>query len=94
MVPLERKEGAKHRVASFISVRMSVRSYMKNLNTHWAYASLREKRATIRKANHLLDGDALAEGLLYYSEKREKYIEDIKSVMRVNRRFMGELQVY
>ncbi len=94
MIPLQRKEGAKHRVATFKSVKLSVRSYLRNLNTHWAYVLLREKRHKLRKEHKALDSAILVDGLLFYSEKREEYIENIKKIIRINKPLMGKLPVY
>jgi len=94
MIPQKRKKGANHRVASYKSVKLAVRSYMRNLNTHWAYGLLREKRQELRKENKSLDGYILADGLLLYSEKREKYVKNIKNIIRVNKPLMGNLPSY
>ncbi len=93
MIPLKREQGAKHRVASFTSVRMSIRSYLRNLNTHWAYQDLRDLRHTLRSNDQPLEAYELAEGLLLYSEQREKYIERIRRVLLVNLPIMRTLEM-
>lgn len=62
----------------------SVRSYMKNLNTHAAYRGLREKRAELRRESKEVTGLALAETLDSYSEKGKTYVETLKSIITAN----------
>lgn len=76
--PARREEGATHKVAVYPTLLESVRAYLLNLNRLPAYAMLRKLR---RKTP---DPTALAEGLLYYSERREGYIEDVKQIIRIN----------
>lgn len=85
MVPGQRSEGAAHEVAAFPSVRESVRRYINNLNTHRAYAPLREMRARLRENGQPLKALQLADGLIRYSERREEYVEETKAVIRANR---------
>ncbi|MCA1778874.1 MAG: glucosaminidase domain-containing protein [Xanthomonadaceae bacterium] len=85
MVPSRRAGGAQHEVESFVSVRESVSRYIHNLNTHSAYAPLREIRARLREADREPTAMVLADGLIRYSERREDYVEEVKSVIRVNR---------
>ena len=66
LVPEEREEGERHRVRAFETLGDSVRSYMHNLNSHWAYKELREQRARLRMANDPLDGLAMVAGLRNY----------------------------
>lgn len=84
LVPEGRPEGETYEVRLFPSVYDSLRSYMKNLNTHWAYRSLRELRARVRAEGKPLRGTDLAEGLLLYSTRREAYVSDIRSIIRGN----------
>jgi Bax protein len=85
IVPARRVSGAAHEVATFDSVGESVRSYLLNLNTHEAYEPVREIRAGLRRADRPVTALALADGLIRYSERREAYVEEIKTVLRVNR---------
>ena len=85
IVPARRESDAGHEVAAFVSVRQSVARYLHNLNTHDAYEPLRRIRARMRRQDRGLDAVALAEGLESYSERREAYVEEIKTVIRVNR---------
>ena len=85
IVPAQRVSGAAHEVAAFDSVRESVRRYLLNLNTHEAYEPVREIRAGLRQSDQPVTAMALADGLIRYSERREAYVEEIKTVLRVNR---------
>lgn len=85
IIPARRSSGAGHEVAAFDSVRQSVARYLHNLNTHEAYEPLRRIRVQLRRQERDLDAVALAEGLESYSERREAYVEEIKTVIRVNR---------
>ncbi|MCP4749796.1 MAG: Bax protein [Proteobacteria bacterium] len=88
MVPKDRKPGEKHRVAEFESVKYSVRAYMRNLNTHWAYKEFRINRLEQRSNGLEPDGYTLADHLLRYSIRREVYVEEIKEIIVRNRSFM------
>jgi Bax protein len=84
VVPANRPPGARHEVAAFASVRQSVRRYLWNLNTHSAYEAVRAIRARLRASEQPVTAMALAEGLIRYSERREDYVEEIKTVIRIN----------
>jgi len=83
--PSRRNQNAIHEVEAFDSVRESVRRYINNLNTHDAYASLRQTRRAERDAGRVPSALALADELSFYSERREAYVEDIKQMIRFNR---------
>lgn len=85
LVPERRNAGAGHEVAAFDSVADSVERYLRNLNTHAAYAPLRAIRARMRRNGESPTAMALADGLIRYSERREDYVAEIKTVIRVNR---------
>lgn len=80
--PEQRPDGATHLVRSFDSVNAAVRSYLHNLNTHDAYEKLREIRLGLRLDHQPVTGMALADGLLLYSERREDYVEEVKTMIR------------
>ena len=84
IVPSERPSGAAYRVASFNTLAESIREYLNNLNTGWAYASFRKSRSEQRLGSHL-DSLALAEELIHYSTRGELYIEELKSIIAGNR---------
>jgi len=84
MVPKNRTEGASHEVARFDSVSDSVRGYLHNLNTLWAYESLRDLRREQRAKGEEPDGVTLAMGLERYSSRGEAYILEIQQLIRFN----------
>jgi Bax protein len=84
IVPLERAEGATHKVAAFAHVNEAVRNYLYNINVGHAYGELRRIRAAIRDRGETPDALSLAEGLERYSEGRAAYVEKIKRMIRLN----------
>lgn len=84
LTPTARKAGRSHEVERFGSVRASVRSYFRNLNTHAQYRELRRLRAALRKRDEPLTGVALADGLTFYSERRQAYVDEVKAMIRNN----------
>lgn len=84
MVPKNRTDGASHEVARFATVAASVRSYLHNLNTLWAYEPLRELRREQRARGEEPDGETLAMGLTRYSSRGEDYIREIQQLIRMN----------
>lgn len=88
IIPKKRDKGTRHEVAKFSSVNKSVRSYIKNINTGRVYAPLRK----IRKKNKAVgkNPDAIAQtgGLIKYSQRREAYVKEIRSMIRYNRKLM------
>ena len=84
MVPGQRDSGKKHEVAVFESPGESVESYIHNLNSHGAYRSLREIRANLRDAEKPVTGIDLASGLGKYSERRDAYIRELRSMINHN----------
>jgi Bax protein len=85
LVPLRRNSGSHHEVAKFDRVSESVKSYIRNINTHRAYADLRVSRARLRSAENSASGHQLAENLIEYSELREKYVDEVQAVIRINK---------
>ncbi len=85
LVPEARNQGAKHVVRRFDSLQASVRAYMRNLNTHLAYKTLREIRSTMRTKQQPLNSIELADGLQSYSQRGEAYVEDVKLIIRSNK---------
>ncbi len=81
-VPKERPGGARHEVRRFNSVSDSARSYIHNLNSHRNYASLRKLRQMLRASGQAIESSELVDGLLLYSERRQKYVEEIRSMIR------------
>lgn len=84
LVPLERSDGQRHEVAFFPDALHSVRSYIRNINTHPAYRELRQIRAGLRAAGESLEGLKLIRGLQSYSERGEDYIAELRLIIRGN----------
>ncbi len=88
IVPFQRSRGSSYEVASFDSVNHSVRSYIKNINTGKVYLRLRKIRRENRTAGKQPDAIAQASGLIKYSQRREAYVKEIRSMIRVNKKMM------
>lgn len=89
-VPSRRGEGANHEVAKFSNLTRAVYTYMLNLNRHEAYGELRRIRAHLRENNREISADALAEGLVNYSERGYAYVEELQAMIRFNQEFFSE----
>ncbi|MCD4774284.1 MAG: glucosaminidase domain-containing protein, partial [Bacteroidales bacterium] len=89
IVPRNRPGNATHEIAVFDDVSHSVNAYIKNLNTHNAYKKLRLERYKMRLARKKPTGFALAIGLKNYSGIGTEYIKTLKSMIRVNEKYMG-----
>ena len=85
VTPLRRTSGLTHEVATFPSVRQSVRYYVRTLNTHIAYEGFREMRASKRFELEPIVGDELADGLLRYSERGLPYVREVQHIIRYNK---------
>lgn len=81
LVPKRRAEGRVHEVAVFESAEQSVERYIHNLNTHRAYRALRKLRQSLRDRNSPVTGVALAAGLLQYSERGERYVQEVRRMI-------------
>ncbi|MEE4298001.1 MAG: glucosaminidase domain-containing protein [Pseudomonadales bacterium] len=84
IVPARRRAGATHEVEEFASIRDSVDSYFRNLNSHPAYRGVRERRLAARRAGEAIRGADLAAGLTRYSERGDAYVEELRAIMRFN----------
>lgn len=91
MVPENRLEGMNHEVRKFKSVNASIRSYLRNINTHPAYFELRLLREQRRAEGKDIRALDLTPGLLSYSERGEEYIDELNSMIRVNRPIIIDL---
>jgi len=76
---------ARFRLAVYESISASVRSYMRNLNSHPAYAELRQLRAQARVRGEGVTGDSLAAGLVRYSTRGDEYVRDVRRLIRGNK---------
>ncbi|HEY8543169.1 MAG TPA: glucosaminidase domain-containing protein [Pseudothermotoga sp.] len=78
VVPRERPDDEVYEVRRFRDLLSSMRSYAYNLNVSPFYKEFRAIRAgKIKKP--------IEEGLLYYSQRREEYIQEIKIIMTKNK---------
>ena len=84
LVPEDRPAGMDHKVKSFATLTQSVASYMRNLNTHRSYREFRKERALLRKSGEQLNGFDLAATLTAYSERGDKYVESVRTIINVN----------
>lgn len=85
LVPNERKANSSHEVKKFSTADLSVASYIRNLNSHPAYAKLRELRSEAANANQPYSGCVLAQGLEDYSERGMDYVNSVRTVIRGNK---------
>lgn len=84
LVPKKRAVGKSHKVRAFRDPFAAVASYLRNLNTHPAYRSFRERRSEMRATGRDFDAMALADTLTAYSEKGDDYVRLVRQVMRTN----------
>ena len=82
MVP---KRASGFKVKSFTEPYLSVRSYMRTLNTHRAYKALRERRAVLHNLGRTPSGEDLAYHLGAYSEIGQSYVTRILATIKANR---------
>lgn len=83
--PEDRPAGATHYVRKFESPRESVRSYMRNLNTHEAYERFRVLREQAYRRGETMSPTAMAAGLNRYSERGYDYVRDVRALIESNR---------
>ena len=82
--PKDRDKNDEFFIKKFPNLSESVRSYLKNINTHLAYADFREERKKLRMSGENLSGYKLVNFLKDYSERKESYIKDVKEIMSSN----------
>lgn len=87
-VPSRRNDDASHEVAKFNNLTDAVYSYIRNLNRNRAYADLRHIRKVLRQNQQPLSGEALSNGLMRYSERGQAYINELKEMIRTNRKYI------
>jgi len=68
----------------FASLRDAVQMYLRTLNSHPAYKSLRTIRERLREKGRELDGARLAAGLTRYSELGKGYVTKVLEMLRSN----------
>ena len=85
LVPEKRNEGAKHSIRAFRQIADSVFAYVRNLNSHAAYARFRKVRAAIHRSGGRLDSITLSTTLDRYSQRGEAYVADVRGIIERNR---------
>lgn len=84
LVPNRRAHNASHEVRSFASIEDSVKAYFMNLNTHNRYEGFRDMRYQMRNQRGELDPLVLAYALGGYSERGEKYVDEVQTIIQQN----------
>jgi len=82
--PKNADEGKDHKVMKFHSLQLSVRAYLRNLNTHSTYRNLRKARTELRNQNKTLDSIILSGHLDKYAETGSQYIEVLQKIIEQN----------
>ncbi len=82
--PKNADEGKDHKVMKFHSLQLSVRAYLRNLNTHSTYKNLRKARTELRNQNKPLDSIILSRHLDKYAETGNQYIEVLQKIIEQN----------
>ncbi|MDC3119596.1 glucosaminidase domain-containing protein [Candidatus Pelagibacter sp.] len=82
--PKKAKQGEEHKVMKFHSLQLSVRAYLRNLNTHSSYKNLRRARTDLRNKNKVLDSLILSKHLDKYAETGTEYIEVLQKIIKQN----------
>ncbi len=82
--PRDADEGKDHKVMKFHSLQLSVRAYLRNLNTHSTYKNLRKARTELRNQNKPLDSLILSKYLDKYAETGSQYIEVLQKIIEQN----------
>ncbi len=85
LVPNQRGTGKGHEVRKFDSAFVSVKSYIHNLNSHPAYAQLREIRYKKRQQKQRATGLELVVGLEKYSQRKHEYVKELSNMIRFNK---------
>lgn len=85
LVPSARDKGTRHEVRKFNSPKESVLAYFRNINSHRTYKKVREIRAALREKGEKLSAIKMVAGLINYSQRRESYIKELRSMIRFNK---------
>jgi Bax protein len=85
IIPKKRDKGTKHEVRRFSDPQQSVGAYIFNLNTGRVYSLIRNQRVAARTKSTNPSGYDLAKGLIKYSQRREAYVKEIRSMISYNK---------
>ncbi|RUO31765.1 peptidoglycan hydrolase [Aliidiomarina sedimenti] len=92
IVPGSRPDGERYEVRRFDSMEASVESFIRNLNTHFAYAELRQMRLEEREQEDSVSSTTLTAGLMSYSERGQDYIDELNQMIRINRPIIEDVR--
>ncbi len=82
IIPKQHAKNTRIYVAKYDTINQSIQCYLRNLNTHQAYDSLRKMRKDFRKINEPLDAFKLVYGLKKYSTEGDIYVQKIRRTMK------------
>jgi len=82
--PKKAEQGQDHKVMKFHSLQLSVRAYLRNLNTHSSYKNLRKARTDLRNRDKTLDSLILSKYLDKYAETGNEYIDVLQKIIQQN----------
>ena len=82
--PKKAEQGEDHKVMKFHSLQLSVRAYLRNLNTHSSYKNFRKARTDQRNNEKSLDSLILSKYLDKYAENGTEYIEVLQKIITQN----------
>tara|TARA_A100000164_G_scaffold192122_1_gene170598 strand:+ start:946 stop:2016 length:1071 start_codon:yes stop_codon:yes gene_type:complete len=82
--PKNAEKGDEHKVMKFHSLQLSVRAYLRNLNTHSSYKNLRKARTNLRNKDKPLDSLILSKYLDKYAETGNEYIDVLQKIIIQN----------
>ncbi|WP_421870027.1 glucosaminidase domain-containing protein [Motiliproteus sp.] len=85
IAPLQRGPDQAHEVEAFKSVAAGLRSYFTNINGNKSYSDLRQIRRCLRNQQQPISGRALAAGLTHYSARGGHYVDELQSMIRINK---------
>ena len=81
--PIENKDPL-IKVRAFATLNNSVKAYLNNLNTHFAYNNFRKSRTELRSFGKTLEGEVLVDQLNKYSELGNEYVYNVKKIIKKN----------
>ncbi len=82
--PKDADKSKGHKVMKFNILQLSVRAYLRNLNTHPSYRDLRKVRAKLRDLNKPLDSLILSKYLDKYAETGNQYVDVLQKIIQQN----------
>tara|TARA_A100000164_G_scaffold362588_1_gene378705 strand:+ start:65 stop:1135 length:1071 start_codon:yes stop_codon:yes gene_type:complete len=82
--PKNAEQGQDHKVMRFHSLQLSVKAYLRNLNTHSSYKNLRKARTELRIKEKPLDSIILSKHLDKYAETGTEYIKVLQKIIQQN----------